>query len=65
MLRYDLYTMNIDKKRNYYSCRDFGHLAKNCKNQKLVEQRSMKYRNNPNNRNNCNLNEKENLIVFN
>jgi len=25
------YIMNVDRERNYYSYREFGHLARNCR----------------------------------
>ena len=31
-LRQDLYAMEIDKGRNCYACRGFGHMARNCRN---------------------------------
>jgi len=37
MLRYDLYVMEIDYGRNCYSYRGFRHLARNCKNKRIVK----------------------------
>jgi len=63
-MRRNLYVININRRRNYYSCRGFGHLARNCRSWGIVVQgRRMEYRNNINNRNN--LKEKESLIVLN
>ena len=63
MPKHNSYTMNVDYKRNYYSCGDFGHLAKNCRNQRFIKQgRKMKYEDSSNT---SNLNRKESLVVFN
>jgi len=60
--RQDSYAMNVDQERNCYSCGEFGHIARNCRNWKIVKQeRRLEYRDNKN----SNLNEEENLIVFN
>ena len=50
MLQWDLYTIEVDKgNQNCYNCRDFGHLARNCKNRgirdKIGEDRRLEYRN--------------------
>ena len=61
MLRHDLYTMEVDKGRNYYNCGKFGHIAKNCRNWKIMgQEKILKYENNLNN-----LNEEESLVVLN
>ena len=58
--------IDVDRRKNCYSCRRFGHSIKNCRNQGIIEQeRKIEYRDNVNNRDNHNLNEKENLIVLN
>jgi len=31
-MRRDLYTIDVDRRRNCYSCGGFGHLARNCRN---------------------------------
>jgi len=31
-IRRNIYIMNIDRERNCYSCGEFGHLMKNCRN---------------------------------
>jgi len=31
-IKRNFYTIDVNRKRNYYSCRGFDHLAKNCKN---------------------------------
>ena len=62
MLRYNLYAMDIDKGRNYYSCEEYGHIVRNCRNQEIVGQgKRLEYKNN---QNNSNLNREENLIVL-
>jgi len=49
--RWDLYTMNIDYDRNYYSYSSFKHLTINYKNMKIIErERRLKYRDNQNNK---------------
>ena len=30
--RRDPYTMEVDKRRNCYACKDFGHIARHCRN---------------------------------
>lgn len=63
-MRRDLYVIDVNRERNYYNCRRFGHLVQNCKNQKIIDQeRRIEYRNNLNTLNN--LKEEENLVVFN
>jgi len=65
MPRYNLYTMGVDMERNCYSCRSFRYLARNCRNQKVIEQeRRIEYEDNSGNRDNCNLNREESLIVL-
>jgi len=31
-MKRDLYVMNVDRGRNCYNCRGFGHLVRNCRN---------------------------------
>jgi len=58
------YAMEVDRRRNCYSCGEFGYLACNCRNWKIVSQgRRIEYRKNLNITNN--LKEKENLVVLN
>jgi len=63
----NLYAMNVNKKerRNCYSCRGFGYLARNYRNKKtehrIGKERRLEYRGN-NGQNN--LKEKGDLIVF-
>jgi len=65
MPRHNLHTVGIDIERNCYSCRSFRHLARNCRNQKVMKQkRRMEYEDNSGNRDNCNLNREESLIVL-
>jgi len=62
-MRRDSYAMNIDKRRNCYSCGGFGHLVQNCRNQRIIGQgRRIEYGDNMNG--NQNLNGEENLIVL-
>jgi len=37
VLRCDLYTTDIDCRRNCYSCKDFGYLVRNYRNWRIVE----------------------------
>jgi len=56
--------MDVDRERNFYSCEGFVHLARNYRNQSLVDQeRRIECRDNLNTSNN--LKEKESLIVLN
>jgi len=45
--RRDPYTMEVDRRRNYYACGGFGHMARHCRNQGQrrgeVENRRVKY----------------------
>ena len=34
----DPYAMNIDRERNYYNCGDFEHIARHCKNRRVIGQ---------------------------
>ena len=63
VLRYDPYTIDIDQKRNCYSCGGFGYLAKNYRNWGIIGLERLKYEDNLNLANN--LNGKESLIVLN
>ena len=51
--------------RNYYNCRGFGHLARNCRNRRIGniigKERRLEYRNDRQN----NLNRDRDLIVLN
>jgi len=59
----DPYVIEIDRKRNCYSCKRFGHLTRNCRNQGIVgQERDIRYENNLNIINN--LKEEENLVVL-
>jgi len=61
VLRHNLYTTDMDKRRNCYNCRGFGYIMRNCRNQRIVEQeRMINYQ-----RNYDNLKENKNLIVLN
>jgi len=35
---HNLYTVDVDRERNCYSCGGFGHLVRNYKNQKIVKE---------------------------
>ena len=62
-IKRDPYMMNMNKRRNYYSYREFGYLVWSFRNQKIVSQeRKIKYGDNLKNTNN--LKEKESLVVF-
>ena len=42
--RKDLYAMKMDRGRNYYACRRFGHLAHHCRNwRRIAEGRRLEY----------------------
>ena len=45
--RQDSYAMEIDRERNCYICRGFGHMARNCRNRsmrgRVVENRRVEY----------------------
>ena len=61
--RWDLYTMDVDCRRNCCSCGGFEHLARNYKNQRFVRQeRRMEYMDSSNTNN---LNGEESLVVLN
>ena len=53
-----LYAMDVDKRKNKncYTCRRFGHLAKNCRNREIGMNRRMKTEDSNN------LNEDEGLV---
>ena len=36
--RQDPYVMEIDRGRNYFACRGFGHMARHCRNKESVMQ---------------------------
>ena len=46
-LRRDPYAMEIDRGRNCYACRGFGHMARHCRNRgmrgRVAENRRMEY----------------------
>jgi len=44
--RRDLYAMEVDRGRNCYTCREFGHMACHCRNRgrgRAMEGRRVKY----------------------
>ena len=45
--RQDLYMMEVDRRRNCYTCGKFGHMARYCKNRgrgRVMEERRVEYR---------------------
>jgi len=63
-MRKDSYVMVLDRERNCYSCREFGHLVRNCRNQGIIGQgRRIEYGDNMNTLNN--LKEIESLVALN
>jgi len=62
-IRKDSYAMDVDRRRNCYNCRGFGHIARNCRNWSIVGQRKrIEYGDNFNHKNN--LKEEESLVVL-
>jgi len=56
--------MDVNRERNCYSCGEFGHLARNCRNYGIIGQgRRIEYRDNLNTMNN--LKEEKSLVVLN
>ena len=44
--RWDPYAMEVDRGRNCYACRGFGHMAHHCRNRgrgRLMEERRVEY----------------------
>lgn len=64
-MRRDSYMMDVDRGRNCYCCGNFGHLAKNYRNQGIIRWgKRLEYGDNQNNKQQNNLNRDGNLIVF-
>ena len=69
--RQDLYAMEVDRERNCYACRGFGHMAHHCRNrgrERLMEGRRVEYSRGRIEEildNSNNLKEGENLELFN
>jgi len=44
--RWDPYAMEVDRGRNYYACRGFGHMVCHCRNWggRVAENRRLEYR---------------------
>ena len=45
--RWDPYAIEVDRGRNCYACRSFGHMARHCKNRarrRAMEKRRVEYR---------------------
>ena len=41
------YIIEVDKERNYYTCRGFGHIAHHCRNRgrrRVAEERRLEYK---------------------
>ena len=58
--RRDPYTIEVDRGRNYYACRGFGHIACHCKNRgRVAERRRLEFKRNYEHSNS--LKEEENL----
>ena len=44
--RWDSYTIEVDRERNCYACRGFGHIAHHCRNRRrgrAMEERRVEY----------------------
>jgi len=45
--RWNLYAMEVNRERNYYACRGFGHIAHHCRNRgqrrRVAEERRLEY----------------------
>jgi len=62
--RRDLYVMEVDRGRNCYTCRGFGHIAHHCRNRRRVaEGRRLEFEGNYEHSNS--LKEEENLESLN
>jgi len=56
----DPYTMKVDRRRNCYACREFGHIAHHCRNRRrVIEERRLEFEGNYKHSNS--LEEEENL----
>ena len=64
LVQHNPYVMEVDRRRNYYSCGEFGHLAQNCRRQIMGQGRRIEYEDTCNNKQN-NLNGEGDLIVLN
>ena len=62
LAQYNSYAIDMDRRRNCYSCGGFGHLVWNCRRQIMGQGRRVEYENNRNNENN--LNGERDLIVL-
>ena len=36
-IRRDINAIEVDREKNCYSCREFGHIMQNCRNQEIVD----------------------------
>jgi len=62
--RRDPYTIEVDRRRNCYACRGFGHMAHHCRNRgKVAEGRRLEFKRNYKHSNS--LKEEENLEFLN
>ena len=47
-VQYNPYVIEVDRRRNCYSCGGFGYLAQNCRRQIIDQGKRMEYENNGN-----------------
>jgi len=66
MSRYNLYTMDVDRERNCYNCRDFGHITRSYRLRETTGQgRRLEYGGSQDNgQHSDNLNREKDLVVL-